>query len=238
MQELNPYVKVRVADTLSLEDHANFSVVVYTELLQDYQTLININEFCRARGIGFITSLIVGPSGYAFLDYGENFQIFDADGEETKSFILANVTQANPAIVTVHEDKRHKFQDGDYVKFTEVEGMTELNSLPPTSITVIDGFSFKLNADTTAFGAYERQGLVENVKVPKTTSYHSLKQSLHNPVASSQYGMLETPDLRFFGRSDQLHLALHAVLEFHLQNGRLPDTNDQDNVLELAKRIN
>jgi ubiquitin-activating enzyme E1 len=185
LQELNPYVKVRVADTLTLEDHANFSVVVYTELTSDYKHLIEVNDFCRARGIGFISSLILGASGFTFLDYGDNFQIFDADGEETKSFIIANATQANPMIVTVHEDKRHKFQDGDFVKFTEVEGMTELNSLPPTAIQVIDGFSFKVLVDSTGFSPYMRQGLVENVKVPKSVSYHSLKQSLQNPVASS-----------------------------------------------------
>ena len=44
----------------------------------------------------------------------------DADGEDTKSFIVVNVTQENPAIVTVHEDKRHKFYDGDHVIFREV----------------------------------------------------------------------------------------------------------------------
>jgi ubiquitin-activating enzyme E1 len=80
--------------------------------------------------------------------------------------------------------------------------MTELNTLPPTQIEVIDGFSFKLKTDATGFSAYERQGIVENVKVPKKMSYHSLRQSLHNPVASSQFGMLETPDLSKFGRSD------------------------------------
>jgi ubiquitin-activating enzyme E1 len=80
--------------------------------------------------------------------------------------------------------------------------MTELNSIPPTQIDIIDGFSFKLKLDATNFGAYTREGLVENIKVPKKVSYHSLKQSLHNPTASSQYGMLETPDLSCFGRSE------------------------------------
>ena len=81
--------------------------------------------------------------------------------------------------------------------------MTELNSLPPTKIEVIDGFSFKLvDIDATTFNAYLRQGVVENVKVPKKVSFHSLKQSLKNPAASAQYGMLETPDLRCFGRSE------------------------------------
>jgi ubiquitin-activating enzyme E1 len=106
--------------------------------------------------------------------------------------------------------------------------MTELNSLPPTPIDVIDGYSFKVKVDTTGFGAYTREGLVENVKVPKKVAYHSLKQSLHNPIASSQYGMLETPDLRFFGRSDQLHLAFAAILEFHKAHGFLPRNNNDD----------
>ena len=63
--------------------------------------------------------------------------------------------------------------------------MTQLNSLPPTQIEVIDGFSFKLKVDATGFDAYQREGIVENVKVPKVVSFHSLKQSMHNPVASS-----------------------------------------------------
>jgi ubiquitin-activating enzyme E1 len=101
--------------------------------------------------------------------------------------------------------------------------MSELNSLPPTPIEVIDGFSFKLKVDATSFSPYNRQGIVENIKVPKTVSYHSLKQSLHNPVASSQYGMLETPDLRYFGRSEQLHLGMYGIFDFQREHGRLPE---------------
>ena len=53
--------------------------------------------------------------------------------------------------------------------------MAELNNLPPTEITVIDGYNFKINVDASAFGAYTREGLVENIKVPKTVVFHSLK---------------------------------------------------------------
>jgi ubiquitin-activating enzyme E1 len=118
--------------------------------------------------------------------------------------------------------------------------MTELNSLPPTQIDVIDGFSFKVKVDATAFQPYIREGLVENVKVPKKITYHGLKQSIHNPAASSQYGMLETPDLRYFGRSDQLHLAFLGILEFHKTEGRLPGNNEEDfqKVFATVKRIN
>jgi hypothetical protein len=58
--------------------------------------------------------------------------------------------------VTVHWDKRHKFQDGDYVQFKEIQGMIEINSLPPTEIEVIDGFSIELKVDTSSFGSYTR----------------------------------------------------------------------------------
>lgn len=175
LQELNPYVKVAAIPTLTLEDHANYHVVCYTEVFENIDKLIEVDELCRSKGIGFIMSLAYGPSGIAFVDYGNEFMVTDADGEETKQFIVTNVTQANPAIVTVHEDKRHKFQDGDYIQFREVQGMTELNQLPPTQIEVIDGFSFKLKVDSSAFGAYTREGIVENVKVPKKISFHSLK---------------------------------------------------------------
>ena len=88
----------------------------------------------RKRGVGFILSTSFGPAGFAFVDFGDEFIVTDTDGVEPKSFIVASATQTNPLIVTVHEDKRHKFQDGDHVQFKEVEGMTELNSLPPTLI--------------------------------------------------------------------------------------------------------
>ena len=109
LRELNPYVRVDTVPDLKIEDLANYHVVCVTEIFQNIDYLIEADEFCRSKNIGFILSNIFGPAGFAFLDYGTDFQITDADGEETKAFIVTNVTQTNPAIVTVHEDKRHKF---------------------------------------------------------------------------------------------------------------------------------
>jgi ubiquitin-activating enzyme E1 len=53
--------------------------------------------------------------------------------------------------------------------------------------------------------------------------------------------MLETPDLRFFGRSEQLHIAFSGIWQFQQQNGgRLPGNNEEDfqAVLANAKAIN
>ena len=66
----------------------------------------------------------------------------------------------------VHEDKRHSYQDGDFVKFTEVEGMVELNDAGPIEVFDCRAYSFKLKIDTSNFGQYTRQGTVEDTKVP------------------------------------------------------------------------
>ena len=160
---------------MSQDDLANYHVVVVTEILNNIDEVTAFNKYCHDHGKGFILSQNLGAYGYVFLDYGEKFQVNDADGEETKAFIVTSVTKhEDHLVVTVHEDKRHKFQDGDHVNFREVQGMDELNKLPPTKITVIDGFSFKVHVDGNNFQEYLREGLVENVKVPQTIKFHDL----------------------------------------------------------------
>jgi len=156
LQELNPYVKVKTISSLTQDDLASYHVVLVTEILTNIDEIKSFNSFCRQKNIGFILSQNLGAFGYAFVDYGDKFMCIDADGEETKSFMVTNVVKENGyATVNVHEDKRHKFQDGDYVQFKEVEGMKELNDLEPVKITVIDGFSFKILHDCSAFTDYK-----------------------------------------------------------------------------------
>jgi ubiquitin-activating enzyme E1 len=132
------------------------------------------------------------------------------------------VANEKEAVCRTHEDKRHTFEDGDYVKFVEVEGMTQLNGHAPIKIKDCKAHSFTLDCDTSSFDLYIRQGLVENVKVPKDVSYHSLAKSVKDPVASSAFGMLETPDMRFWGRSNHTHCAVRALHQFHEENKRYP----------------
>ena len=71
LQELNPYVKVNVIESLSLEDHLQYNVVCYTEIFESIERLYEVNDYVRQRNIGFILSTTFGPSGFAFLDYGD-----------------------------------------------------------------------------------------------------------------------------------------------------------------------
>ena len=241
LRELNPYVKVDVvADELTVDICAGYDVVVFTELFFSTEKLFAINEELRSKKKGFILSQALGVYGYTFVDYGEDFSILDETGEDTKSFIVTNITNEKEAIVTIHDDKRHTFHDDSYVQFVEVQGMSEINKTEPIPISVIDGFSFKLKLDTTGFGKYEREGLVENVKVPKKHKFNSLKDALAKPLETSPDPMFITPDLAFFDRPGMLHMALQGVLKFYDENGRLPSSSDEDATacVNFTKEIN
>jgi len=44
--------------------------------------------------------------------------------------------------------------------------MTQINDIPHVEIFDTKAYSFKLKLNTSTFGAYERQGIVEDIKVP------------------------------------------------------------------------
>jgi ubiquitin-activating enzyme E1 len=204
---------VKSIAALAPADCANYTVCVFTENLEGIAHLVACNEATHAANKGFILGETLGVTGYTFLDYGENHSIFDANGEDTKNFIVVNISPCEGgAVVQVHEDKRHTFEDGDYVNFIEVEGMTGINKKDPILIKNCKAYSFELVCpDIASFGVYERQGIVENIKVAKPVSYHRLAQSMVDPVASTAYGMLETPDMRFWGRSNHIHAGIRAL---------------------------
>ena len=89
---MNAYVKVTVLEQLTLDDHKNYNVVCYTENFNGIQHLTEVNKFCRVNRVGFILSETLGAAGYTFLDYGDQHIISDADGEQTKSFIVTAIT--------------------------------------------------------------------------------------------------------------------------------------------------
>lgn len=135
----------------------NFTIVIVTELLFPMSRIIEINELCRKQApmIGFIFTLTLGLYGFTFVDFGPKFIVKDTTGENTSSFVVVLVTNAKEGVVRIHDEKRHMFNDGDFVKLREVEGMTELNTADPMPIKVLDKFSFSIG-DTTKFKEYTR----------------------------------------------------------------------------------
>ena len=114
--------------------------------------------------------------------------------------------------------------------------MTELNDHDPIEIEVSGPFAFKLKCDTTKFGAYTGQGVVEDVKVPKKVAFHSLEDSRQDPAAATPFGMLEPVNMSHFGlqRSEQIHAAIAGIHAFQQENSRYPADTAEDLAATVA----
>jgi len=101
---------------------------------------------------------MLGLYGFCFVDFGETFKVHDKTGEECKNVIISAISNDEKAIVTCHEDKRHDLEDGDYVTFSEVQGMSEINKLVG-KVRFITPLSFEVDINTKNFGQYTREGI-------------------------------------------------------------------------------
>lgn len=208
--------------------------VVFTDI--GLEIAIEFNEYCRKHQppISFIKSEVRGLFGSCFCDFGPEFTVLDVDGEEPHTGTISSISQENPSFVTCIEDERLEFQDGDFVVFSEVKGMSELNDGKPRKIKNSRPFSFFIEEDTTEFGIYEKGGIVTQVKQPKLLQFKSLKDAINDP------GEFLFSDFSKFNRPPLLHLAFLALDKFLQEFGRYPvaGSEDANRLVALATTIN
>jgi ubiquitin-activating enzyme E1 len=226
--ELNPYTPVNIHPsqdlTSDLESLKQYQVVVLTDTpLKDQ---IKIADFCHQNGIFVVITDTFGLFGTIFTDFGKNFTCGDPTGENPLSGIVAGID--SEGLVSALDETRHGLEDGDYVTFTEVEGMEGLNDGTPRKITVKGPYTFSLG-DVSQFGQYKRGGLYTQVKMPKIINFEPLSQQLQKPE-------LMIADFAKFDRPGMMHVgiqALHAFAEQH--NGELPRPHNDADAQELVK---
>ena len=241
LRELNPYVKVDVVhESISEDTCKDYDLVIVTELFHTIEEFWILNEALRAERKGFILSQTLGVYGYTFVDFGDDFIIYDEDGEEPQEYYVNHIENAEEPIVSLVDCEKLKFSNSTFVKFKNVEGMIEINNIDLFPITIIDKNHFKLKLNTSTYNEYWRYGTVEEVKVPKKQKFNSLREALVKPFASSPDQCFITPDLGLFDRPGVLHIALQGVLRFHQNNGRLPSNTEEDAqaCLDYSKSIN
>jgi len=112
-----------------------------------------------------------------FCDFGDNFQVLDATGEQPISVMIAAITKDKDGVVTCLDESRHGFESGDKVTFQEIQGMVELNGCEPRTVKVLGPYTFSIG-DTTNLSDYVRGGIATQVKTPKTVNFVSLKINL------------------------------------------------------------
>lgn len=230
LAELNQYVPISVVEDLTAETVTQFQVVVATELPLAKQ--LELNELTHANNIKFIAADVRGLFAQAFVDFGEDFTILDKNGEEPHTGIVSDIEKNGH--VTTLGDERHGMEDGDYVKFSEVDGIPKLIDGSIFKIEVLGPFAFKLVDFDPSWGQYQKGGIYTQVKVPFKVSYQSLKDQLANPE-------FVIADYAKFDRPGQLHLAFQALHRFQeLHSGLLPrahNSQDANEILEYTKQL-
>jgi ubiquitin-activating enzyme E1 len=150
--ELNPYVAVHTTMeilTPELINKGRYNAVVVTDGAGSYDNLCQVSQYCHQNGVGFILAETRGLFSRIFCDFGENFTVLDVNGEVPLSTLIAGVTKEEEGVVTCLDESRHGMEDGDYVTFSEVQGMIELNGHKPVPIEVTGPYTFRIRLDTT-----------------------------------------------------------------------------------------
>jgi len=197
LAELNNYVKVdTITRPLTPDFLKNYNVVILVDYNLDKQ--LELNAYTHKNNIKFISVTTMGLMGQAFCDFGDDFIIHDPDGEQVHKSIVENILNDKEPLVTCIDSKSHGLTTGDYVRFIDVKGMSELNNISQIEIKYIDKNSFKLiNIDTTQFGKFI-SGEVIQVKQPKVLKFKSLKESIDSP----EFVMTDFTD---FEKPNKLH---------------------------------
>ncbi|XP_027334069.1 ubiquitin-activating enzyme E1 1 isoform X1 [Abrus precatorius] len=236
LQELNNAVVVQSLTTgLTKELLSKFQAVVFTDI--SLEKAFEFNDYCHSHQppIAFIKAEVRGLFGSVFCDFGPEFTVFDVDGEEPHTGIIASISNDNPALVSCVDDERLEFQDGDLVVFSEIHGMKELNDGKPRKIRNARAYSFTLEEDTTNYGIYEKGGIVTQVKQPKVLNFKPLREALSDP------GDFLLSDFSKFDRPTLLHLAFQALDKFISELGRFPvagSEEDAQKLISFATSIN
>jgi len=170
-----------------------------------------------------------------FCDFGPAFTVFDVDGKDPHTGIIASNSNDNAPLVACVDDERLEFQDGDLVVFSEVNGMTELNDGKARKVKNARPYSFNIEEDTTKYAAYVKCGILAQVKQPKVLNFKPLREAPRDP------GDFLLSDIAKFDRPPLLHLAFQGLDKFKLEFGRFPVAGSEDDaqkLISLAISIN
>ncbi|EOY34576.1 Ubiquitin-activating enzyme E1 1 isoform 2, partial [Theobroma cacao] len=229
LQELNNAVVISTLTTkLTKQQLSHFQAVVFTDI--SLEKAFEFDDYCHNHRppISFIKTEVRGLFGSVFCDFGPEFTVFDVDGEDPHTGIIASISNDNPALVSCVDDERLEFQDGDLVVFSEVHGMTELNDGKPRKIKSARPYSFTLEEDTTNFGTYFKGGIVTQVKQPKVLNFKPLREALKDP------GDFLLSDFSKFDHPPILHIAFQALDKFVSELGRFPVAGSEEDAQKLT----
>ncbi|KII73336.1 Ubiquitin-like modifier-activating enzyme 1 [Thelohanellus kitauei] len=232
LERLNEYVKINSnSKPLTLETFDNIHIAIIVN--KSYSEIDAIYQLTGGRDIKIVVVNVYGLVGFIFCDFGTDFFVNDKNGEPCIETRIETVDNSLEGIVTCLEDKRHGFEDGDYIVFSEVEKMEGLNNFPPRQIKVISPYSFSVG-DLSMFSDFGTGGVAKQVKMPEKMHFKSFNESIKNPS-------FVISDFEKFSRPSLLHLCFYTLQIFVQRRGCFPrphNISDAEAFVDMAKSVN
>ncbi|KAI0198925.1 ubiquitin-activating enzyme E1 1 [Astrocystis sublimbata] len=219
--ELNAYTPVQLHKSFSLtenlEQYDKYQVVVLTD--QPLSDQLIIGDYCHSKGIYVVCASTYGLFGSIFCDFGDKFTCIDPTGEDPVNGIISSINE--DGLVTALDETRHGLVDGDYVTFSEVQGLEALNGCEPRKVTVKGPYTFSVG-DVSSLGQYKRGGMYQQVKMPAILDFKTISAALREPE-------FVISDFAKFDRPALLHVGFEALSAYVQAQGRYPrPMNDED----------
>ncbi len=133
----------------------------------------------------FHSAEVRGLFGSVFNDFGPKFLCNDPTGEQPLSGMIVSIaSEDEEGLVTTLDETRHGLEDGDYVAFTEVQGMEALNNAQPRKVTVKGPYTFTIGS-TKGLGEYKRGGIFSRSRCPRRSPSSRCARVTSSPNSSS-----------------------------------------------------
>ena len=204
LRELNPQKEVTSINLIDLRQLTQYQAVIYTD--SPRFTQLEVATYCRAHKIPFILSQTFGLCGRIFCDFGDEFVVYDTDGERIDDYTVSEVMidQNDGKLEICIGTKDHlPYSSGALVKITDIkfsaeneEDAVELGKLfndkeYRIEMTSLSMFKIKLGESAEEFVdyisrcknvGYKRGGYIRLVKEPATISFQSFEQQIRAPT--------------------------------------------------------
>jgi len=247
LSSLNPYVKLSIMKNGKIIDNLQenitkfeekYDVVIITEFLPKDE-IIEINKFCRENKIGFIYGCAFGINTFCFVDFGNDFTVYEHSSEKPKSYTINSIIKGNPGVVKLIENiDRTELRNGDYVIFKEIEGMSELNN-EIIQIKIDDkNNNIEIN-DNSKFSDYKFGGIMQKVEKSSKINFESFAKKVEEPYNESD-DYPNQHDYEKINTFEILHIGFLGLCKFYEKHNSLPGINNglhAKELIEISKEI-
>lgn len=202
VKETNKYVKVQIVDEIEIEKY--HLVISVNQTIEDN---LRLNDACHDKKIKFIIANASGLFTQIFCDFQEHV-VNDMNGEQPFNGSINDITV--DGILTLISGTSHSLEEGDTIKIKE----------NIYKVSVLSRNQLKLHnytAESLKFG-----GDFEQVKIPFTLQFKSLRESLESPeIMDFDYSdkCQAIHDLFTKGKADEKYKDLET--QFHQTKGCL-----------------